>query len=576
MRAIFLRLALAVASLTQLLCPSVGAACIEYLGYSAGTGRGSGNSVNATAPKPPGTQPGDFLLATLAFSKGGTVNITPPGDWQLVDRVNQDREVGLAVYGRFASAIEPENYQFRVTAGPAWSLAISRYQHVRTDQPVHVSVAASGYGNEPTAPSMTLATNGALALTVFAGDDATSMSPPGGMTQRYDVPNLQQGEPSHMAATRLVATGGVADAKSAGISAPQNWVALHIALNPTGCSFELSRAYIHETDGVAIEWSGSEWGDCRVDYADDEGYSIRLETRWQVAGQVSGNRFVDRGDAGAGRIPPAALDDRTMRFYRVARVDDPDQPPFFAAASNRRLQQGSNFLAFNVDPVPATMDYAFGLDRLPAGSPHDAHPDNTTIFVYTNSLYGDASPVQFALVHRDEGPGQWRYTVDGIAWSDANDQPPPLDHALNLRLPAATNLLMAGRVRPLQGDHVIQRGVPGFYNLFPVGFSMPVAVDDLPGLRVAMQAYLNQVRADRLVIINNQLNPPTARYLLYRRTGDDTFRYAGGGAAGHHRLFPGEVIAYRPQAVTVNDEPRDDLLVDFTPAAKIIALDPRY
>jgi hypothetical protein len=342
--------------------------------------------------------------------------------------------------------------------------------------------------------------------------------------------------------------------------------------------FDINNAYVDENNGVVIEWTGPANSEYDVIYADAEGYAASINGAWQLAATLQSNRFVDTGDAGSGRAAPLDLPDGMMRFYRVAPMnawvpsDDRDgiASSNVAAVAVRSLRQGNNIIGFPVTPFSNTMASVFGLSRLPAGSDNDSSALNSTLFVYTNSVYGDASTVQFALVDGVEEANYWRYTTNGSDWVDANDLAAPLSNAVSLRVPESARLLMAGRVKPFDAIEMERPIELGMYNMITLEFPFPVKVNEIPGLRQT-QGYVNQVMADRIVIINNEVSPPVARYVLYRRSTDNQFMYIGGGSAENHELMPGEAIVFRAYPTAVNGAARAPFRLDFTPNEQVRA-----
>jgi fibronectin-binding autotransporter adhesin len=337
--------------------------------------------------------------------------------------------------------------------------------------------------------------------------------------------------------------------------------------------FDITNAYVNAENGVVIQWSGTEGASYDVIYADASGLSGEVNNNWQLAGTTTNTLFVDNGDAGAGRPAPLSLAGGVMRFYRVAPINSwiPSEDRQGVASSNivaatvMSLQAGNNLVGFPVTPYLNTMQDYFGLTRLPAGSANDISTQNTTLFVYTNSVYGDSSDVKYTLV--SGSPNKWRYTTGG-AWSDADDQPVPLTNAVSIRTPSATNLLLVGKVRSFGEANLEKSITPGDYNMIYLEYPFPIKIKDIPGLASA-QAYVNQVLADRIVIVNNEVSPPVAKYVLYRRSSDNQFMYIGAGSAQNHELMPGEAIAFKAYPTTVGGGARTNFNIDFTPSESV-------
>ncbi|MBC7781921.1 MAG: hypothetical protein H7125_17645 [Proteobacteria bacterium] len=180
-------------------------------------------------------QSGDVLLAVFS-QRGQTVPIVSvvPAGWTLVRRQGDGVSLLVEIYVRVVINTEPASYTFPFTATEQTAGAIMGFRSVDTTNPVMVSGAQSNASSvSVTAPS--IATNGtSLLVGVFStvnGDG--SISPPTGMTERFDI-RTQSGAGGVVleAATAAGASGNTGTRVATSSSAQVNVGAL-IALRPT-------------------------------------------------------------------------------------------------------------------------------------------------------------------------------------------------------------------------------------------------------------------------------------------------------------------------------------------------------
>jgi hypothetical protein len=125
---------------------------------SAATGANGTGSTSLTIPRPTGIAAGDVLVAAITTGSS-SVSFTPPAGWGQVINASE-RAVGAAI----------------------------AYSGVDTAQPI---AAADGYGNAVstaiTAPGVTTPVAGTRLIHVGATAVASTITPPGGMTERAEV-----------------------------------------------------------------------------------------------------------------------------------------------------------------------------------------------------------------------------------------------------------------------------------------------------------------------------------------------------------------------------------------------------
>jgi hypothetical protein len=162
-------------------------------GSSGITLRSSSSGVNAvstslTIPAPAGVSSGDVMVAGISVR--GTTTVTPPSGWTLVrlDASSGD-VIRQAVYVK-AAAFEPANYTWTIASPQAAAGGIVAFAGVDTQNPVNVHsgmVVNSVRMTTISAPSVTTTVNGAMLIGFFGMASNTTIAPPSGMSERYDV-----------------------------------------------------------------------------------------------------------------------------------------------------------------------------------------------------------------------------------------------------------------------------------------------------------------------------------------------------------------------------------------------------
>ena len=158
---------------------------ITFVGQSSNSNRdGSPLQLNN-----PGVFTGDVMLATIGV-EGGFANVTPPAGWTTVTSINSTSgNYGQIVYRKTAAAGEPAYYTFTHSSAVAnLSGGIVAYRGVSTANPVDVSANQANASNtNVVAPTVTTTTGCARLVGLFSSWAASSMTPPAGMTERFDV-----------------------------------------------------------------------------------------------------------------------------------------------------------------------------------------------------------------------------------------------------------------------------------------------------------------------------------------------------------------------------------------------------
>ena len=165
----------------------VSASVITFRG-STSAGAPSG-TLSLTINKPSGTAAGDVMIASIAV-RPNTAAITVPAGWTPVRRIDNANANAnsLAVYYKVAGASEPANYTWTFSTSTGSAGGIHTFSGVDTGNPIDVE------GGQNTASGLTHATPGVtttvtntMLVTSHAFSSSATWTPPGGMTEAFDV-----------------------------------------------------------------------------------------------------------------------------------------------------------------------------------------------------------------------------------------------------------------------------------------------------------------------------------------------------------------------------------------------------
>ena len=207
---------------------------ITYVGASSNSNRdGAPMYLNN-----PGVFTGDVMLAAIGV-EGGFANVTPPAGWTAVTSINNGATYGQIVYRKTATAAEPAYYTFTHSSAVAnLSGGIVAYRGVSTVTPIDASAnQANASSVNVVAPSVTTTTGCARVVGLFSSFSASSMTPPGTLTERFDVVTSEPAWDINVTAADQVlnvpaATGTrTATATAAGVN-----IGALVALRANGCS----------------------------------------------------------------------------------------------------------------------------------------------------------------------------------------------------------------------------------------------------------------------------------------------------------------------------------------------------
>ena len=212
-----------------------GADTINTVGSSQSSSRS-----NITLDRPSGTSAGHVMVASLV-SNSDSPSFTAPAGWTLVRSASIPGALLQAAYVKVAGADEPGSYTWSVGKSRNLAGGITAYSGVSTASPVdaHGASVQSTATTSVTAPSVTTTETGGRLLHLAAISAGGTVSPPAGMTERWEMastskPNRQD----VLAALADVALGtaGATGTRTAitSIAAPNIGIAL--ALRPAGAA----------------------------------------------------------------------------------------------------------------------------------------------------------------------------------------------------------------------------------------------------------------------------------------------------------------------------------------------------
>ena len=142
-------------------------------------------------PAPGGVSIGDLLIAQIAYNANGAATITPPAGWNVIDVVSHPTKgIMQGLYWREATGSEPSQYSFTLSSGGSdtASGAIGAYSGVDMANPIDAfGGQTNGTSTSVVAPSITTTVADATLIGFFAVRDDGAITPPGGMTERWDV-----------------------------------------------------------------------------------------------------------------------------------------------------------------------------------------------------------------------------------------------------------------------------------------------------------------------------------------------------------------------------------------------------
>ena len=201
----------------------------------------SGSATGAkplVVPTPAAAQPGDLLVAAVAFRPSST-SITPPPGWTLVRRVDNPsgNSSSLAVYWRAAAIAEPANHTWSLSNSTGVAGGIAAFLAVDSVDPVDVEDGQSTpLSLTHTTPSVTTTRPDTMVVTAHALSSSAAWVPPLGMTEALEVASLavpnEAGISLQVSYTPQPSPGATGTKAALASAGPDTGNALVLALSP--------------------------------------------------------------------------------------------------------------------------------------------------------------------------------------------------------------------------------------------------------------------------------------------------------------------------------------------------------
>jgi hypothetical protein len=202
--------------------------------FRSATSAANGASTSLTIPAPADIASDDVLVAVV--DARGNPNITAPAGWTLVRLDVSGFVMRQGVYVRVAGTNPPASYTWTLSGVQSAAGGISAYVGVDTAAPVMAHnglISSSNTSKSIVAPSITTTADGAMILGFFGVAKNTSVTPPGGMSERFDVASKAGAQSVASSSADLTqAAAGPTGSKTA-VSALRGWnIGQLVALRP--------------------------------------------------------------------------------------------------------------------------------------------------------------------------------------------------------------------------------------------------------------------------------------------------------------------------------------------------------
>lgn len=162
----------------------------SVIAFRAGASAGApSGTLSLTINKPSGTVEGDVMIASIAV-RPDTAAITAPADWALVRRVDNanPNANSLAVYYKVAGASEPADYTWTFSTSTGSAGGIQSFLGADQGNPISVENGQNtASGLTHATPSVITTVNNTMLVTSHAFTSSATWTPPGGMTEVFDV-----------------------------------------------------------------------------------------------------------------------------------------------------------------------------------------------------------------------------------------------------------------------------------------------------------------------------------------------------------------------------------------------------
>jgi hypothetical protein len=186
-----------------------------------------------TIAAPGSVSAGNVLLAAVHVR--GKPAVTAPAGWTLVRSDQNGNAMKAVVYTKVATASEPASYTWTFASAQAAAGGITAWSGVSTSTPIdaHGGQVNLTSSTTITAPSITTTTTNTMLVGFFGIGPATSLTPPAGMTERWDLSSTQGSfKATSGAASALQAAAGATGTRAATSQNAATNIGQLVALRP--------------------------------------------------------------------------------------------------------------------------------------------------------------------------------------------------------------------------------------------------------------------------------------------------------------------------------------------------------
>ncbi|MEY2569013.1 MAG: hypothetical protein QOE35_3542 [Actinomycetota bacterium] len=186
---------------------------------------------------PTGVAAGDVMIAQVAAGGGSNTTITAPAGWTAVDTKNNGTKVNEMVAWKVATASEPATSAWTLTGTPEASGGVVAYSGVDGTAPVDVfsDTKSASSGTSHIASTVVTPRSNDQLLSFFALKTGTSLTPPTGMTERWDAASTGgtvANQITALATDQAVAAPGDTGTRTATSAAAADSAMVTVALKP--------------------------------------------------------------------------------------------------------------------------------------------------------------------------------------------------------------------------------------------------------------------------------------------------------------------------------------------------------
>jgi hypothetical protein len=188
-------LQLAAAACALALVSSAASAQISVVAVSA-PDPGSNNVSSVTVPLPTGVTAGDLLLAVIAFRGGDQSAIaSTPAGWTQVTSTVDGALLGMSVFRKLATAVEPASYTWTFSASNRAAAAIMAFRGVDASSSIDAfATRVNGPSTSLTAPSITPDVPNTMLVAFWGATNGNAtVTPPPAMAPSFVLANTTAG-----------------------------------------------------------------------------------------------------------------------------------------------------------------------------------------------------------------------------------------------------------------------------------------------------------------------------------------------------------------------------------------------